>query len=110
MSLARELASEESVGAEPLAQDVPVLADRGPRGLVVEVTPLAGFAAGAFVVSALALAFAVGRTLPQTLEEPGPPQAGQANVLEEVRALRPLRYDELQVDRGTAESPIADRR
>ena len=72
---------------------------RHPRGLVVEITPLGAFAAGALVVAALALALTLGRRMPL---EPAPPptDANSEPRLDEVRLRPPVRFDTLEVDRG----------
>ena len=73
------------------------------RGVTVEVTPWGAFAAGALMVSSLALAFTLGRraALHRSIEpnESRPP--GTVRSLETVRRSLPLAYDELAVDRGT---------
>ncbi len=69
--------------------------------LTVTLTPLDAFAAGALVVSALALAWSLGAS--GRREVPGPTRPGGVKSLEEVRRLPPVRYEDLAVDRGVAD-------
>lgn len=73
-----------------------------PLGLTLYVTPQGAFAAGALVVSALALAFALGRRLP-VAPTPKPAAQATAQTIEEVRQQPPILYHQLQVDTGAAE-------
>lgn len=66
--------------------------------LTLTLTPLDAFAAGALVVSALALAWSLGASAgPDPF---GPKPRGGAKSLEEVRRQTPVRYEDLAVDRG----------
>lgn len=72
--------------------------------VVLVVTPWNAFAAGALLASVLALAVVLGRKFPQTPEQTtNGNQFENAGLLDEVRGQRPFRYDELKVDRGTAD-------
>jgi hypothetical protein len=84
-----------------------------PGGLVLRITPMGAFAAGALMVSALALTLAVGRHYPlHALQDNRPLNnrlknnqlgpTGSWKTLEEVRQSTPVRYETLQVDRGMA--------
>jgi hypothetical protein len=68
----------------------------------VELTPLAAFAAGALVVSALGLAFVLGRRMPAAPIPPHQTTSGAPRSLEQVRRAPPVRYEELPIDRGAA--------
>lgn len=89
-------------------------ADSSPPSLTVErvprqaqwrlsfaLTPLDAFAAGALVVSALALAWSLGAS---GVHEPFVrTKSSGARSLEEVRRQMPVRYEDLAVDRGVAD-------
>lgn len=85
---------------------------RRPPQLAFVVTPVGAFAAAALVVAGLALAVALGRQYQHRVDNHRPPaelqtgageQGPGVSALEAVRRRPPLHYDQLEVDRGTAE-------
>lgn len=72
------------------------------RGVFVELTPAAAFAAGALLVAALGLAFVLGRRMPATSISPHETTSGEPRSLEQVRRAPPVRYEDLPLDRGAA--------
>lgn len=85
------------------ADDVPRLLDRRPHEntpprLTLTVTPLGTFAAAALAVSALALAFTIGRLVPLAARDT---TQAVPDSLEEVYRRGPINYFDLEVDRGT---------
>lgn len=72
-------------------------------GLAIRMRPVEAFAAGALVVSALALAVSVGRHFPLNVAPNGTSAAANLPALDEVRSQTALDYEQLAVDRGTAQ-------
>jgi len=75
------------------------------RAVMVEVTPSLAFAAAALAVSVLALAVVLGKRWGEgtALDRP-PAMSDEPQTLSQVRRALPLRYDQLQVDRGISKS------
>ena len=74
------------------------------RSLRVQITPWGAFAAGAVVVAALALAWALGRSTAQATRSENIP----AESVEELHRLPPIPYEDVLVDRGRLETPPHD--
>ena len=75
------------------------MARRGAHGIGLVITPGTGFALGALVVAALALAVAFGRHYPIAPQSPLP-QTLSPSTIDQARRLPPRTYEQLEMDLG----------